>query len=36
MNSEQQTDQKLTLVCTAALVLALLDLLLAITVQVGR
>jgi hypothetical protein len=36
MNTEKQTDQKLTLICTAALVLAVLDLLLAVTVQVVR
>jgi hypothetical protein len=36
MATDKQTDQKLTLVCTAALVLAVIDLLIVVTVQVAR
>lgn len=36
MNQYQKTDHALTLVCLAALVLALLDLLLTVSVQVVR
>jgi hypothetical protein len=36
VSSDNQTDHALTLVCTAALVLAVIDLLVVVTVQVVR